>query len=70
MRANKEKLVLAMARACLNPKDLARKAEMPPQTVNGVIRGRNARPATLGRIARALGCDPVDILAKEARPND
>lgn len=62
MKADKSKLTLAMARACMNPQDLARAAEMPPQTVNGVIRGQSVRPATLGRIARALCVDPAEII--------
>lgn len=62
MRRNKEKLVLAMARACMNPQDLAKAAQMPPQTVNGFIRGRNVRPATAGKIAKALGVDVAEIL--------
>lgn len=66
MKADKSKLTLAMARSCINPQDLAKAAEMPPQTVNGVIRGRSVRPATLGRIARALGVDPAELIAEEA----
>ena len=62
MTADKAKLTLAMARACMNPQDLAKAAEMPPQTVNGVIRGRSVRPATLGRVARALQVDVTDII--------
>lgn len=65
MIADTNKLRLAMARACMNPQDLAKAAEMPPQTVNGVLRGRSVRPATLGRIAKALGVDPTEILKKE-----
>lgn len=62
MKAEKKKLTLAMARACMNTRDLAEAAEMPPQTVNGVIRGRSVRPATLGRIAKALGVDPTELI--------
>lgn len=62
MKANREKLRIVMARACMNPQDLAKAAEMPPQTVNGVIRERSVRPATLGRIARALGVDVTEIM--------
>lgn len=65
MKANINKLRLAMARACMNPQDLAKAAEMPPQTVNGVLRGRSVRPATLGRIAKALGVDVIEILKEE-----
>ena len=65
MKADISKLRLAMARACMNPQDLAKAAEMPPQTVNGVLRGRSVRPATLGRIAKALGVDPSELLKEE-----
>lgn len=65
MKTDKGKLTLAMARACMNPQDLAKEAELPPQTVNGVIRGKSVRPATLGKVAKALGVDPADIIAKE-----
>lgn len=62
MRANKGKIKLAMANACMNPQDLAKAAQMPPQTVNRIIQERNVRPATLGRVARALGVSTEDIL--------
>lgn len=62
MVAEKAKISIAMARACMNTQDLAKAAEMPTQTVNGVIRGRSVRPATLGRIARALGVDPAELI--------
>ncbi len=65
MKADISKLRLAMARACMNPQDLAKAAEMPPQTVNGVLRGRSVRPATIGRIARALCVDVAEIIMKE-----
>ena len=65
MKVNRNKLRLAMARACMNTIDLSVKAEMPVQTINGVLRGRSIRPATLGRIAKALDVDVTDILEKE-----
>lgn len=66
MKADRGRLTLAMARACQNPQDLAKAAGLPPQTVNGVIRGRNVRPATLGKVARALGVDPAELLADDS----
>ena len=65
MKADINKLRLEMARNCMNPQDLAKTAEMPPQTVNGVLRGRSVRPATLGRIAKALSVDVAKILKEE-----
>ena len=66
MKAITQKVTLAMARKCMNPQDLAKAAGLPPQTVNGVIRGRNVRPATLGRVARALGCDPAELVNQDS----
>lgn len=62
MKANRDKLVLAMARACMGAADLANLAEMPRPTVNKVITGRSVRPGTLGKIARALGVDVTEIM--------
>lgn len=65
MKADRIKMRLAMARACMNPQDLAKAAQMPPQTVNGALRERSVRPATLGRIAKALGVDVTEIMKEE-----
>lgn len=62
MKADRAKLELALARACMTPKSLTVAAEMPRPTVNNVITGRGVRPATLGRVARALGVDVADII--------
>lgn len=65
MKADRNKLMLAMARACMNSEDLAEKTGMPRPTVNGVITGRSVRPATIGRVALALGVDVTEILETE-----
>lgn len=62
MKANRQKLELAMARACLLPGELAERAKMPRPTLNSVINGRSVRPATLGKVARALGVDVKELL--------
>lgn len=62
VKANRQKLELAMARACVNTDDLQRAAEMPRPTVNNVISGKSVRPATLGRIAKALEVDVTEII--------
>ena len=63
MKADRQKLELAMARACIDPESLARSAEMPRPTLSNVMQGLNVRPATLGKVARALGVDVTEILA-------
>ena len=62
VKANRQKLELAMARACVNTDDLQRAAEMPRPTLNNVISGKSVRPATLGRIAKALKVDVTEII--------
>lgn len=65
MKANRKALELAMARACMNKKDIAQKAEMPEMTVKNVLDGRSVTPRTLGKVARALSVDPLEIIEKE-----
>lgn len=65
MKVNRQKLELAMARACMNSADLPAAAQLPRPTVNNVITGKSIRPATLGKIARALGVDPAEIIETE-----
>lgn len=65
MKADRKKLELAMARACVNSRDLAEAAQLPRPTLNNVINGRGVSPATLGKVAKALGVDVTQILAEE-----
>lgn len=65
MKANRKSLEMAMARACMDSATLSKVAGMPRPTVNNVITGRSVRPATLGKIAKALGVDPADIMEQE-----
>lgn len=66
MKANRKKLELAMARACMTSAELSTAAELPRPTLYNVMAGRSVMPATLGKIARALGVDPEYILDTEA----
>ena len=65
MKANRKKVLISMAKACLNPRELAEKTEMPRPTVNNVITGKSGSPASLGKVARALGVDVTDIMETE-----
>lgn len=62
MIADKRKLEIAMANACMNTKELQNAANLPRPTVNNVIVGKSVRPATIGKIAKALQCNVIDIL--------
>lgn len=62
MKVNKKKLEIAMARAELNRNSLADKAEMPIPTICNVLKRESCKPATIGKIAKALGVDVTEIL--------
>lgn len=62
MKVNRERLKLAMARACMNSKDLAAAAQLPRPTLNNAICGKGVSTGTIGRIARALGVDVTELL--------
>lgn len=65
MKVDKKKLYIAMARAELNRDTLASKAGMPIPTVCNVYQRGSCKPATAGKIAKALGIDVTEILADE-----
>lgn len=66
MKVDRNKLKLAMCRACMNSKDAADAAQIPRATFNNAVTGRSIRPATLGKIARALDVDVEELIVKEA----
>lgn len=65
MKVNRKKLYLALARACMNLSEAAKAAGMPYQSAKNVYNGRGATPATIGKLCRALGVDPADIIEEE-----
>ena len=65
MKVNRQKLYLALARACMDSADLPAATGMPRPTVQNAIVGKSVRPSTLGKIAKALGVDPADIVEME-----
>lgn len=64
MKIDNAKLDLLLAQRCMNLRDL--RMGTSPQTLTRIRRGEGVKPATLGRIARALNCDPADIIQEEA----
>ncbi len=62
MKIDRQKYELARARACMGQKDLVA-AGIPKGTLYGVLRGNiEARPETIGRIAKVLGVDITEII--------
>ena len=63
MKISKQKLDISMARS---GKDMtALKRETSCGTVNRIYQGLPVRPKTVNKIARALGCDVLDIIEGE-----
>lgn len=62
MQIDKKKMGLAMARKCMEVSDVAKGVDMPIQTVKKAYSGARVRVSTVGKIARALGVDVLDIL--------
>lgn len=65
MKADRRLIEIAMARKCMTLKDIVERAQMPEPTVKNVISGRGVKPATLGRVARALNTDPEELIIRE-----
>ncbi len=65
MRADVLKVKVIMADNCIEVRDLQKKAEMPRPTLNNVMSGRSVRPATLGKVAKALGVNVREIMETE-----
>ena len=51
-----------MAQQGLKQYEFAERAGVSRQTVSTVMNGRSCRPELLGRLAKALGVDVVEIL--------
>lgn len=61
MIINNSKLQIALATACMNPYDLCKEIGIQYQTYRRVAAGNKCKPATVGKIARALNV-PVEQL--------
>ncbi|MGL4283790.1 helix-turn-helix domain-containing protein [Eubacterium aggregans] len=65
MLVDKSKLELSMARNCWNKVKLAEKAGIPYQSVKRSVMCEGTNPETVGKIAKALGVDPAEIIKEE-----
>jgi len=61
MKLEREKYMLAQARACAGQKELIL-AGIPKGTLCHAISGKEISPKTAGKIARALGVDVTEII--------
>ncbi len=61
MKLNRSKFELARARACKGTKELEADG-ISHGTLCTLMAGKNARPETIGRVAKALGVDVTEII--------
>ena len=62
MRIDGKKIGLLMAKLLISQATLADKAGISRQSMSAVINGRNCRPELLGKISKALGVEPEEII--------
>lgn len=65
LNIDSKKLRLAMTRACMRPSAVSKESGVPTQTINRALCGRNVRIDTLGKICKALGIDPAEIIKED-----
>ena len=65
MKISKAKLNVALARKQWNQRDLRDNAVVSAQTILNLNKGNTVMPATLGKIAGALGVDVTEIIEDE-----
>ena len=62
VKLNRIKVQLLMTRGPHTQQELALKAGISRQTMSAVMNGRNCRPELLGKISKALGVEPEEII--------
>lgn len=65
MVTKRKRLRLEMMRCCLDSKTLATRAGVPVKAVYKALHGKSIRPVTVGKIAKALGIDPAELIEQE-----
>lgn len=65
MKISKNKLNIALARKQWNQRDLRDNAIVSAQTILNLNKGKSVMPATVGKIAAALGVDVTEIIEDE-----
>ena len=65
MKISKAKLNVALARKQWSQRDLRDNAVVSAQTILNLNKGKTVMPATVGKIAAALGVDVTEIIEDE-----
>lgn len=65
LKVDVKKLYIAMANCCMGRKDLAKASGVPETTICNIINHKSTRPATLGKIAKALKVNAAELLTDD-----
>ena len=65
MKVNFQKLQIALATSCMNPYDLCKEIGLQSQTYRRIAAGNKCKPATVGKIAKALNVPVTEIIETE-----
>ena len=65
MRIDEKKLFIQLAKKNWNICNLADTLGVCPQTIEAIKKRKSPRPSTIGKIAKALDCEPEDLLEME-----
>jgi len=65
MVINSQKLMLTMARREMRAADVVEETGLSRSVVSAIIHGKKCKPVTLGKIARALGVEPEQLVDME-----
>lgn len=65
MKANATAINIFMAEKCVAINDICKSTKMSKTTFNNAVAGKRIRPATLGKLAKALNVDVREIMEVE-----
>lgn len=62
MKLNKEKVLVQLTKHCMSQVDLARAYGCKKQYIYVLLNKPASSTKTIGRLAKAIGCSPLDII--------
>lgn len=65
MKISKQKVEIQQARNGLSSAQVAKSCNTSVQVISRVLKKGTCNPVTVGKIARALGVDPADIIEED-----
>ena len=65
MQISEKRMQIQMANALMNTLDLCRQANIQYKTLRRILNGGKAKPATIGKIAKALNVQVEELLEDE-----